>query len=766
MSSTTNRVSPPRPPRDRAAPPTDLRGWRELLLRGMLYAAAVLGLPAAISGSLTAIRDGQLNRIVLFGASYLIVLALALGRRFLPYRLRAYVLLVITASLGINALVSTGLAGSGRIFLFAFLTIATLLLGLTAGVVSLLLCVGAMAVVAWAITSGQIIIAPEVMNGGDLSTWITGGAVFGLLAMMIVIALGSFQGGLEDVIQREQRQVGRLQREQALLERDVSEHSESLARQARHLETTSEIARLVTSTADPTAMMNRAVEIIRDRFGFYQVSVFILDESNTWAVLTASTGEPGRLLLARHHRLGVGSASMVGWVTANRAPRTAGDVDKDPFHFKNPILPDTRSEMAVPMIVGEKLIGALDVQSTETDAFSVADQWAIEAVASELAIGIQSAQAMRELNDRLERIQRSLHAQTERSWSQIAGSSIPISYQLDPSGIAYTGDQSEFPTNRLAVRSARTSASPDGREVAVPVQVRGEVVATIAARRPAGSDPWTAADVALLEAVAGQASLALENARQNAEEQRRAAELEVLNRVSQAVSQLLSLDSLYRVVHAQITQILGEVDMAIALYHAQEKRISFPYVSEQNELLKRKEIVLGEGLTSVVIQTQQPLMEEEDTQRRAVELGVRLESSPAKSWLSVPMLVGDDIIGVLSVYDTEHDHRFTDDDLALLATMSSQVATAFQNARLLDQTQRSARRERLIHEITSKVRQATSIPTILETTARELGRALNAEYASIRLGETETSDNPENGGPDGERADMTPGAQVRRGSDD
>ena len=289
----------------------------------------------------------------------------------------------------------------------------------------------------------------------------------------------------------------------------------------------------------------------------------------------------------------------------------------------------------------------------------------------------------------------------------------------------------------------------------------------IAARRPAGSDPWTAADVALLEAVAGQASLALENARQNAEEQRRAAELEVLNRVSQAVSQLLSLDSLYRVVHAQISQILGEVDMAIALYHAQEKRISFPYVSEQNELLKRKEIVLGEGLTSVVIQTQQPLMEEEDTQRRAVELGIRLESSPAKSWLSVPMLVGDDIIGVLSVYDTEHDHRFTDDDLALLATMSSQVATAFQNARLLDQTQRSARRERLIHEITSKVRQATSIPTILETTARELGRALNAEYTSIRLGETVASDNPLNGGgPAGNPADLTPGAQVKRGFDD
>jgi len=765
--SATSMGPTPRAARDRPPPPSDLRGWRELLLRGMLFAAAVLGLPALIGGSLSAIRDGQTNRIILFGASYLFVLVLALGRSILPYQLRASVLLLLTGALGINALLTTGLAGSGRIFLFAFCTIATVLMGLTAGIASLLLSVTATAVVAWAATTGQITFASEVVSAADASSWITGGAVFGLLAMVIVIALGSFQRGFEVVVRNEQRQVGKLQRQHDLLERDVSEHSEWVARQAHHLETTAEIARLVTSTVDLTTMMNRVVEIVRDRFGFYQVSLFTLDDSGTWAVLAASTGEPGRLLLARHHRLGVGSASIVGWVTANRAPRVAGDVEKDPFHFKNPILPDTRSEMAVPLIVGEALIGVLDVQSTEADTFTVSDQWALEAVASELAVGIQSALTVQQLNDRLERMQRAIYAKTERSWSQVAGSSAPISYQLDQSGIAYSGQASEFPTNRLAVQSARTSASPDGREVAVPVQVRGQVVATIGARRPVESEPWTTADVALLEAVAGQAGLALENARQYAEEQRRAAELEVLNRVSQAVSQLLSLDSLYRVVHAQISEILGAVDMAIALYHSQEKMISFPYVSEGNELLKRKDIPLGEGLTSVVIQSQQPLIEHDDTQRRAVELGVRLESSPAKSWVSVPMLVGDDIIGVLSVYDNENPQRFTDDDLALLATMSSQIATAFQNARLLDQTQRSARRERLIHEITSKVRQATSIPTILETATRELGRALNAEQTTIRLGETKVTGSPGNGGTaERDRSELTPESQIWSDSDE
>jgi GAF domain-containing protein len=756
--STMSAGSGRRAARDRSAPPTDPRGLRELILRGMLYAAAVLGFPAVIGGSLSAARNGRTDQIVLYAVSYILILALALGRRSLPYLLRAWVLVSITGALGLDALFTSGLTGSGRIFLFAFCTMATLLMGLTVGIVTLLLSVGAIAVVAWAVSTGQIAMASEVAGAADVSAWITGGGSFGLLAMVIVIAVGSFQHGLQELIRRERRQVGRLQREQAFLERDISEHSESLARQAHHLETTAEIARLVTSAKDLTAMLSRAVEIVRDRFSFYHVSLFTLDESATWAVLTASTGEAGRALLARHHRLGVGSASIVGWVTANRTARAAGDVEQDLFHFKNPLLPDTRAEMAVPMIVGEELIGALDVQSTAVEHFSMADQWALEAVASELAIGIQSAHTIQQLNDQLERAQRAIHTQTERSWSQMAGSSASISYQLDQSGVVYSGAVSGFPTNRLAARSARTSASPDGREVAAPVKVRGEVVATIAARRPAESDPWTAADVALLEAVAGQASLALENARQYAEEQRRATELEVINRVSQAVSQLLSLESLYRVVHAQIAQILGDVDMAIALYHPENEKISFPYVSEGNELLKREDASLGEGLSSIVIQSQQPFMEEVDTRKRAVELGVRLESSPAKSWVSVPMLVGDDIIGVLSVYDRQHEHRFNDDDLALLATVSSQVATAFQNARLLDQTQRSARRERLIHEVTSKVRQATSIPTILQTTARELARALNADQATIRLG---APGSPEAGGDGG-----TTEAEIGSGPDE
>jgi GAF domain-containing protein len=233
--------------------------------------------------------------------------------------------------------------------------------------------------------------------------------------------------------------------------------------------------------------------------------------------------------------------------------------------------------------------------------------------------------------------------------------------------------------------------------------------------------------------VAAQTALALEGARRYAEEHRRVAELEVVNRVSQAVSQHLRLDSLYRVVHNQINQVLGETDMYIAIYHPETEQIAFPYISENKEMIQREPAPFGKGLASLIIQTRQPLLLQEDTERRASALGTEILGKEAKSWLGVPLIVGDDVIGVLSVQDPAVENRFTEDDAALLTTLASQVATALQSAQLLDQVQRSARRERLIHQIASKVRRAPDVKTVLETTATELRRALNASGAAIRL---------------------------------
>jgi len=285
-----------------------------------------------------------------------------------------------------------------------------------------------------------------------------------------------------------------------------------------------------------------------------------------------------------------------------------------------------------------------------------------------------------------------------------------------------------------AAESIQIVLSDDEKEVAVPVQMRGELIATIGARKTDKGQNWSEDEIKLLESVSSQVALALESARQYSEEHRRVSELEVVNRVSQAVSQHLRLDSLYRVVHAQINQVLGETDMYFALFNPETEEISFPYVSESREVVQRDPIPFGDDLTSLIIRTRQPLLLQEDSKRRARALGAEVEGIMALSWVGVPLLIGNEIIGVIVVQDFKLEGRYSDDDSALLTTLASQVATALQNAQLMEQVQRTARRERLIHEITSKLRQAPDFKAILETTTRELRRSLNVTSASIRLG--------------------------------
>jgi GAF domain-containing protein len=151
------------------------------------------------------------------------------------------------------------------------------------------------------------------------------------------------------------------------------------------------VARAVVSTPVLDDLLRRAVELIRDRFGYYHVSIFMLDEEGKSAVLRESTGEVGSALKARGHRLAVGSQSIIGWVTANNQPRVASDVSSDPVHFKNELLPETRAEAAVPLQVGGTVLGALDVQSTNPGAFSPDDIEVLQTLADQLSAAIQNA---------------------------------------------------------------------------------------------------------------------------------------------------------------------------------------------------------------------------------------------------------------------------------------------------------------------------------------------------------------------------------------
>jgi GAF domain-containing protein len=627
---------------------------------------------------------------------------------------------------------------------------AGILIGAGAATLFVLLGILAYVLSGWAQMNGLI---PSAMLPADTIVIDAIGLGLGLFVLVIFNWISSRE--LKRSLTLERDLSSRLQLQSRELEQVVQERTRSLQRKAAQLETTSEIAKLTSEMVDPADLMTRAVDLIKSRFGFYQASAFILDETGNWANLVASTGEAGNTLLAQHFRLAVGSTSIIGWVTSNRMLRVAQDIEKDPFYFRIPILSDTKSELAVPLIVGNRLLGVLDIQSRRINAFSEDDIQAIRAISDELAVAVDSARLLRETQQQLDRFQTSYRDLARQSWQRINRSASGMTIRIGGSPDPTDPSKQTFKILDAAANQMQTVLSEDEKEVAVPVLMRGELIATIGARKAKDEQSWSEDELNLLEVVSSQVALALESARQYTEEHRRVSELEVVNRVSQAVSQHLRLDSLYRVVHAQINQVLDETDMYFALFDPFKEEIHFPYVSEGKEVIKRDPIPYGDDLTSLIIRTRQPLLLQEDARRRARALGAEVERDMARSWLGVPLLIGNEIIGVIVVQDFVNDRRYSDDDSALLTTLASQVATALQNAQLMEQVQRTARRERLIHEITSKLRQAPDFKAILETTARELRRSLNVSSASIKLG-AEADDSALENTPDTERLPPTP----------
>lgn len=164
----------------------------------------------------------------------------------------------------------------------------------------------------------------------------------------------------------------------------------------RQVRTAAEVAHAVTSTPNLDDLLRRAVDLLRDRFGYYHATIFLMDPEGKTAVVRESTGEVGQLMKARGHSLEVGSQSIIGWVTANNQGRIASDVGLDPVHLKNELLPETRSEAAVPLQVAGRVLGALDVQSTHPNAFRPEDLEVLQALADQLSAAIQNARLAEE----------------------------------------------------------------------------------------------------------------------------------------------------------------------------------------------------------------------------------------------------------------------------------------------------------------------------------------------------------------------------------
>jgi GAF domain-containing protein/HAMP domain-containing protein len=562
-----------------------------------------------------------------------------------------------------------------------------------------------------------------------------------------------------------------------------------LQRRAIQLEAVSLVGRAAASILNLDDLLLEVVNLIRSRFDFYHAGIFLLDESGQWAVLRQATGEAGQRMLARKHQLAVGGQSIVGWVTAHRQPRIVLDVGGDTVHFKNPDLPHTRSEAALPLVVGDRLLGALDVQSIEEAAFDEDDVTVLSLMADQVAIAIENAfkfsqqAAILEATSPIYRVSRHIALATNLDDVLAALVEHAAGPHVDRCAIhLYTGDTESEGSSWLEIAALWDRASnpphmPGTRypvqphlrhEMAEPLVVGDLLAQTIdervdretcrmlvetlqlravlmlplaAAGRPVGflfvasrqPHAWTESELRTFRSLSDQAAIVVENVRLLGETKARVAELAALNEVSQALASRLSVQEVLKEVHQGASRLLDATNFYVALYNPDREVVTFPFDATEEEGDRFNTLPANQGLTGYIIRNRTSLLIEENLPQRLAEMGIEMVGMPALSWLGVPMMAGDRVLGVMAVQSYAMPRAYDEHDRDVLTALANQAAIALQNALLFEETQRRAAQERLAGEIAARMRETLDMNSILQTTVREMGRSLSLHDVTIRL---------------------------------
>jgi len=263
-------------------------------------------------------------------------------------------------------------------------------------------------------------------------------------------------------------------------------------------------------------------------------------------------------MLDRRHRLPLDSHSIVGYSASRGEPRIALDVGSDSVYFNNPDLPETRSEMAIPLRVAGTVIGALDVQSTETNAFSQEDINVLATLADQLAIAIENARLFGEARKALSESQAMFNKYTQQEWSNFAR-------QVKPNGFIFDGKQvlpldhnvKREPIKPATIQTGSLSLEKATAMISIPIRFRGQTIGVLDIRSKNGQRFWKQDEIAMLEAAAERAALALENARLVESAQRRAARERAIGDISTKIGAVSNLESILQTAVEELGRKIG-----------------------------------------------------------------------------------------------------------------------------------------------------------------------------------------------------------------
>lgn len=368
-------------------------------------------------------------------------------------------------------------------------------------------------------------------------------------------------------VQTEEELRQKLSQANDTLEEEIEAATEKLARHAQFVDSAVEIGRAATSIYEINELLDRVVNMISERFNFYQVGIFIIDSANEYAVMQAASSEGGKRMLARQHRLKVGEEGMVGYVTSQGLARIALDVGDDAVHFNTPELPQTRSEMTLPLFYGGRIFGALDVQSTEPNAFSEEDIDSLTVLADQVSMAINNALLFSDLQESLEAERKAFGEVSRQAWHSLIRRSGTMGYAYNSNTQRILPTEPTWP--KEMAHSLQTgeivNTFEKNNSISVPIFIAEKPVGAIRLRKPETGLNWSEDEIELIQTLTDRLSQALESARVYQSSQMLAMQEQLTTDISSQLRQTLDIDTVLKTAARELGEAFKAKEVVIRM---------------------------------------------------------------------------------------------------------------------------------------------------------------------------------------------------------
>ena len=501
--------------------------WREQFTMPLLIGSLVLGVLALIPA-----LSGAGNTIikVLFVSVYVLTGIVTVIR--FPYSIRMGVFLLSIFALALGELFTHGILGDSLFFFLGLIVFATLMLSPRAGIAAIVLDILTFVVIGLLMQNGQLIPINPNASPAKPSDWISAGAAITMFGVIIILGFQRLEAAIFETQKQIQSTLSVLKHERDNLENSVTERTQLLQKVNR-------VGRSITAILDPNELLNHAVFLISDELECYYTAIFIIDATNQWAELRAATGDAGRVLIENKHHLNINGKSAVGTAIRVKQVRFTLDGGTDSVRSDNPLLPYTRSQIALPLAIGDRVIGALELHSTKENAFLQQDADAYQNMATQISIAIENSRLFTESQQSLAEMSATQQQYLKGAWLSLAADQ-KLEYAV--------GD----------------SETIEKQEIEIPLTLRDQIIGQI---NMSSANDWTPEQKNLIESVAIQAALALENARLVEESQSIATRERLVNEITSKVWASTTIDSILQTTVRELGRALeaAEVNIEVSM---------------------------------------------------------------------------------------------------------------------------------------------------------------------------------------------------------